>query len=240
MISSHQPTIFGSSVVAAISSKQDGNMKFGLGNDSQTLQNRRDFLEHVGIELVQSTLVGITYATDNFLKYKTVTEEDKGNGMLTGEVAEHADALVTNVPGHALFLPLADCVGAILYDEEHHVLMVSHLGRHSVEQDGATKSVRYLIDHFNVDPVSLKVWLSPGVGKESYPLHAFDNKSLHEVIETQLVEAGVAGANIENVAVDTAQDDTYFSHSEYLKGNRTEPGRFAIVAMMVTQGEPAS
>jgi copper oxidase (laccase) domain-containing protein len=240
MIVSHQPTLFGSSVIAAISSRQNGNMKFGLGDDEKTQQDRLSFLSDVGIDIAQTTLVGITYATDDFTKYRTVEADDKGRGMTSGEALERADALVTNTPDHALFLPLADCVGAILYDEDAHVLMVSHLGRHSIEQEGALKSVQYLVDHFGVDSARLKVWLSPGVGKESYPLHNFEGKGLHEVIEAQLARAGVIETNIENACIDTAKDVQYFSHSEYLKGNETDSGRFAIVAMMTTQGEPAS
>lgn len=239
MIHHHQPTIFGPAVVAALSSREDGNMKFGLGDDERTARNRETFLHTVGIDPRQATLIRITYATDDFTKYRKVGKSDKGGGVLQVSSIEPADALATDEPGHALFLPLADCIGAVLYDSEHHVLMVSHLGRHSVEVQGAKKSVMYLVKHFDTDPAQLKVWLSPGVGKESYPLHNLGGRGLREVITEELHESGVMPENIEGKDIDTAKSDDYFSHSEYLKGNQAGPGRFAIVAMMAAQGEPA-
>jgi copper oxidase (laccase) domain-containing protein len=240
MIREDQPTIFGDAVMAALSSRKNGNMKFGLGDHKRTLGNRRAFLESVGIDIAHTSLVGVTYETDDFAKYRIVSTEDKGVGMLGMETIEHADALVTDTLGHALFLPLADCVGAILYDDTQKVLMVSHLGRHSVEIEGAAKSVEYLKMHYSIDPAHLQVWLSPGVGKATYPLHKFDGKSLHEVITSQLKKAGVTEDNIENSTIDTATAEHYYSHSEFLKGNQADPGRFAIVAQMCEQGEPAA
>ena len=239
MIHHHQPTIFGDAVRAALSSRADGNMKFGAGSDEQIANNRRVFLESVGIDPRQATLVGITYATDDFTKYRTIEPSSKAEGILQVSTAEPVDALVVAHPNHALFLPLADCIGAILYDPKHRVLMVSHLGRHSVEMQGAKKSIAYLTEHFQTNPAQLLVWLSPGVGKESYPLHNLGGKSLREVITAELYESGVLARNVEGEDIDTATGDDYFSHSEFLKGNQTSPGRFAIVAMMTVQGEPA-
>jgi copper oxidase (laccase) domain-containing protein len=239
MISTDQPTIFGREVIAAVSSKQNGNLKFGIASDSETLENRKRFLKEVGIDIAHTSLVGITYATDDFAKYRIATVQDKTIGMLEANMTHYVDAMVVTQPNHALFLPLADCVGAVLYDPNNKVLMVSHLGRHSVEQNGAEKSVQYLVDNFGVHPAGLLVWLSPAVGKATYPLHAFDGKSLHEVITKQLQQSGVAAENIETSQVNTANNENYYSHSEFLKGGQLEKGRFAIVAMMVEQGEPA-
>ena len=238
MIASDQPTIFGKAVRAAISSKQDGTMKFGTGNDTEVLKNRHAFLHEAGIDMDHTTLVAITYDTDNFAKYRIIDPDEKSSGMYSTDSIVHADALVTDKPEHALFLPLADCVGVILYDTEHRVLMVSHIGRHSVEIDGARRSVKYLMDNFSTDPKSLNVWLSPGVGKATYPLHRFGNRSLQEVIIEQLRASGVPLEHIEVSDIDTAVSKSYYSHSEYLKGNDDE-GRFAIVASMTEQGEPA-
>lgn len=238
MIAADQPTIFGEGVIAAISSKKNGNMKFGIAKDVETLKNREEFLQSVGISIDHTSLVGITYDTDDFTKYRIATHKDKTVGMHVANVTEHADALVVDQPNHALFLPLADCIGAILYDPTHHVLMVSHLGRHSVEQEGAEKSVEYLEAHYGSQPNDIKVWLSPGVGKASYPLYAFEGKSLHEVITLQLLARGLDEHNIQVSDIDTATSDDYYSHSEFLKANDV-PGRFAIVAMMSVQGEPA-
>jgi copper oxidase (laccase) domain-containing protein len=238
MITHDQPTIFSDDVIAALSSKEDGNIRFGFDDDDSVQTNRRRFLEKVGINLEHTTLVRVTYDTDDFTKYRIATADEKAMGMAAPHAAYHADALVVTDPDHALFLPLADCAGVILYDPEHKVLMVSHLGRHSVEQYGAKKSVEYLKSAFATDPSELKVWISPSVGKATYPLHAFEGRGLQEVIIEQLHEAGVN--MIEASRVDTAHDDHYYSHSEFLKDSKADNGRFAVVAMMVAQGEPTS
>jgi copper oxidase (laccase) domain-containing protein len=129
-------------------------------------------------------------------------------------------------------LPLADCIGAVLYDPDTSVLMVSHLGRHNVEQGGGSKSVQYLVKNHDVNPKNLKVWLSPAAGKTNYPLHAFDNRGLHEIATEQLITAGIVPENIDTSRIDTTTDTTYFSHSEFLKGHRDTDGRFAVVAVM--------
>ena len=203
-------------------------------------RNRRAFLGRASIHPEQTTLVAVTYETDDFAKYRVAAHHDRSAGMESAEQVAHADALAVDQPDHALFLPLADCVGAILYDPVRRALMVSHLGRHSVEVRGGTKSVEYLQKTFQSDPGDVLVWLSPAVGSATYPLRAFGGKGLHEVIVQQLTEAGVAAVNIEVSQVNTAQSEHYFSHSEFLKGTQTEPGRFAIVAMMTEQGEPAA
>ncbi|HSW91091.1 MAG TPA: laccase domain-containing protein [Candidatus Saccharimonadales bacterium] len=240
MIKADQPTIFGNAVNASVSSLTDGNMKFDVGDAETVAKNRSEFLTKTGINPLDTTLVALTYDTDDFTKYRIVTHDDKAVGVLNRHNIEHADALVSTTPHHALLLPLADCVGAILYDPKHRILMVSHLGRHSVEMDGAKKSVMYLKDQFASQPADIQVWLSPAVGKDTYPLNKFDGKSLHEVILSQLYDAGVSGGNIEVSSVNTATSEHYFSHSEYLKNPSAPNGRFAIVAEMREQGEPAS
>lgn len=232
MIVKDQPTIFGSDAIAAVSSAQDGNLKFGVHEDDVTvIENRRAFLEKAGIDIAHTTLVALTYTTDNFAKYRLIAEDDKADGM-TKSTEKYADGLLTTYAGHALFLPIADCVGAILFDPEQKILMVSHIGRHSAEIEGALKSVQFMEKH-GAKAEDIKVWLSPAVGKASYPLHAFGGKSLHEIIKEHLLRAGVKANHIEISEVDTAVDENYFSHSQFLKGNEAVPGRFAVVAMMV-------
>jgi copper oxidase (laccase) domain-containing protein len=239
MIAADQPTIFGDKVLAVLSSTEDGNLKFGIGDDARALENRKGFLDKIGVDINHTSLVGITYDTDDFTKYRIATVDDKAVGMLKQDMTRYVDALVVREPGHALFLPLADCAGVILHDPETQVLMLSHLGRHSVEQGGAATSVEYLKETCDVDPGNLLVWISPSVGKASYPLNMFDGQSLQEVIMKQLQETGVARDHIQASDIDTAHNENYYSHSQYLKGNETNAGRFAVVAMMLEQGEPA-
>jgi copper oxidase (laccase) domain-containing protein len=241
VIERDQPAIFGENIIAKVSSSEDGNMRFSRGDDQQTLENRRQFFKAAGIDLDCATLVQVTYDdAEHFARYKIVTEDQKALGMHEPVSDLVADALVTTTPEHALFLPLADCAGVVLYDTEKQILMVSHVGRHSAEIEGARKSVQYLVEQFDTDPGNIQAWVGPAVGKATYPLHNLNGLSLHEVIHEQLRVAGVTEQNIETSKVDTAHDENYFSHSKFLTGERPFDGRFAIVAMMRAQGEPAS
>lgn len=237
MIRHDQPTIFGGDIIAAVSSIQDGNMSFSRGNTDETRENRENrhaFLDTIGVDPFLTALIRVEYGdSKDFTRYRVAADEEMGEGVLQPASGAVADALVATRPDQAIFLPLADCAAAIIYDPTNEVLMVSHLGRHSVEVGGGSMSIDYLKREFDSDPTELIVWLSPAVGGESYPLYALGNRGLHEVIIEQMTKAGVMTPNIEVSHVDTAQSPNYFSHSEFLAGNRSEDGRFAIVAMMV-------
>lgn len=220
------------SLIISISTTKDGSMYNRHDHTDPTIiANRERFLKNLGITMDDTTRLKVDFNTDNFCRYIELSENDKGKGMRDNELAE-ADAIVTTQSGHALMLPVADCVGTVLYDEAHHVLMVSHLGRHSLEQNGGKKSVEYLIKNYGSDPESLKVWLTPAAGKDVYPIWALDNKGMKEVTFEQLLAAGIKREHITDSPIDTDKDPLYFSYSEFLKGNRPEDGDHMIVAMM--------
>lgn len=223
MITSHQPTIFPPNVLVRISSHTDGSMKDGADIlTPSAVINRHKFLETCGMPDDRSALFYATFEGTDFCRY---------HEAIPGTV-NPADALVTREQELPLFLPLADCTGAVLYDSRQRILMVSHLGRHSTEQFGAKQSVAYLEKHFGTHPKDLLVWLSPSPNGESYPLWAFDNRSFRQVLDEQFRHAGVPSESIEASPVDTITDTRYYSHSEFLKGNRPTDGRYAIVAML--------
>jgi copper oxidase (laccase) domain-containing protein len=209
----------------------DGSMKSSDQSHLSVLPNRQKFLEKNKLSIDETTLVRLTYDGDDYTRYKVVSDNDKGDGI-TRDPSIVADGLVTNAPGHALFLPLADCIGAVIHDPVKHVLMLSHLGRHNLEQFGGTKSIEFLIESFDCDPKDITAWLSPAAGKEHYPLFAFANRCMHEVATEQLLKAGVTQEHITCSPIDTTKDKNYFSHSEYLKGHRDTDSRFAVVAVM--------
>ena len=207
----------------------DGPMKPLNNADAEGVWNRRYIFFHDhGIRPEDVTFVRLEYEEDDYRRYMSIGDEYRGDGI-TRPSSVIVDALVTAQTGHALFLPLADCIGAVLHDPTQNVLMLSHLGRHNLERNGGSASVQYLIENHAVDPKNLKVWLSPAAGKANYPLHAFDNRGLHEVAVEQITSAGVIREKIEISPIDTTTNPNYFSHSEFLKGKREVDGRFCVV-----------
>lgn len=221
-------------LVVAISHVADGNMYIPTDKENKAVvSNRQTFLNTVGIGLNQTSRVDIHYEGTNYRRYREVSLHERGKGMTIDNI-ESADALITRNLNHALFLPLADCVGTVIFDSQQKILMLSHVGRHSLEQDGAYASVKYLIDTYQSDPHQLKVWLTAAPVQQSYPLWAFDNRDFKEVVLEQLHRAGTLDENIINDRSDSSKDKRFFSHSEFLAGRRSTDGRYAIVAMMTS------
>lgn len=205
-------------------------MKRGSATDSEVDESRRVFLEKHGSSPENTVLVQLNYDSSDFCRYDVVDKSAAGEGIVRdGRIA---DGLATKEKGLALFLPLADCIGAVLFDPEHEAVMLTHLGRHNIMQNGGRKSVEFMVKQFSTNPAQLEVWFSPSAGAENYPLFTFENKGMGEVAAQQFAAAGVQPGNIEQSTIDTTKDERYFSHSEFLKGNRSMDGRFTVIAMM--------
>ena len=201
MIISHQPTIFPANITVRISSREDGSMNDGA--DILTVdatKNRQQFLQSCRMSGVRSAVLYATFDGNDYCRYA----EAKSGTVVP------ADALVTRQPEVPLVLPLADCTGAVLYDSRQHILMLSHLGRHSTEQFGATRSVVHLQDTYGTNPIDILVWMSPSPNGDAYPLWAFDDRSFKDVLFEQFCAAGVPKSSIEVSEIDTITDPEYF------------------------------
>ncbi len=220
------------SVYVAISEVRDGTMYVpALQADPTVVANRRAWLAKQGIPLETATRVYISYDGTDFCRYRVIDTSSQNMGMTNDDI-EYADALVTTTPGQALFLPVADCVATTLFDAKKGVLMLSHLGRHSLEQQGGVRSVEFLAHTFGVDPADLHVWLSPAPSKAVYPIFALNGQGMKEAVLEQLAQAGVQREHIVDNSADTDSDERYYSHSAFLQGSKDEDGRFAMVAVM--------
>ena len=229
MIAEHQPTIFPPHIKVTLSSVEDGTMKHGHDTDvDEVTENRRLHLKANELDIAKASLVRMAYDRNDYCRYGLATDDEVGVSMYADHDTKVRDALATDVEGRTLFLPIGDCCALVLADAAMKRVMLSHVGRHNVEQNGAASSVAFMMEQFGSKPEDILAWLSPMVGKENYPLHAFGGKGLKEVIIEQLLSTGVQESHIEVCPVDTAKDPDYFSHSEYLKGNRSMDGRMAV------------
>lgn len=219
------------SIFFTASTQNDGSMKTPEADQTIIQQNRQTFLQKNDINPADSTLLTLSYDGDDYCRYIALDVATKGDGI-TRDGTINADGVVVTADYHGVLLPLADCVGAVIHDPVKKIMMVSHLGRHSLEQHGGTRSIKHLMDTYGVNPGDLTVWLSPAASRNSYPLEAFDGRGLREVAIEQLMNAGVVPEKINASTADTTLDPAYFSHSEFLQGRRDTDGRFAIVAVM--------
>lgn len=209
----------------------DGTMKSLDANFASVLPARTAFLEKHGIKPDDTTLVHLVYEGEDYTRFIAADDTLRGDGIVRPPSIV-ADGVATTSLGQALLLPLADCIGVVFHDSIKNVLMLSHLGRHNLVQYGGTKSVEYLVEQFGCEPKNITAWLSPAAGQENYPLYDFDDRSMHEVAMEQLLVAGISEDAITSSSIDVTKDEQYYSHSQFLKGNREADGRFAVVAML--------
>lgn len=226
-------------LIVAISIVKDGSMLNRLDeNDPEVIENRKQYLPTLGITMEQTTRLNVNSlprATEqdekDWCRYVIVSDKDKGDGMF-GAGKTVADAVVTDQPQHALMLPVADCTGTVLYDPVRRVLMVTHLGRHSLEQHGGIKSVQFLVDTYGSNPADILVWTTPSPSKKVFPIWALDNKGMKEVVFEQLDQAGILPEHITDNRKETDSDPDYFSYTEFYNGRAPVDGDHMIIAMM--------
>ena len=219
-------------VLVAVSDKSDGDMSITSSDLKSSYKSQFEFLNRYAITVQQTTRINLSYETNNFCRYAIIDEGFKGLGMAPSSNIPAYDGLVVTRPNHALFLLLADCIGAVIFDPENQVMMLSHLGRHSLEQDGFIQSVEFLKTHFKSKPTRLKVWLSPAAGKDMYPIYNLEGKGLKEVIFEQIYKSGVMISNVKDNQSETTTDPNYFSHTMYINGQQDSDGRQVMIAMM--------
>lgn len=253
MIQKDQPACFDSHVLAAVSSSQDGQMQLGWDEpEAEVMQNRRRFLAAVGLIPEQTVLVRVRYHKDaTYDVIRAVHEADQSQNMFQAE-GELADCLVTATPGVALFLPVADCIGTIVYDAKHRVLALAHLGRHSTLAQLPEKLVSYLAANYQSNPEDLKIWMSPSIQAPHYVLKTADfaknnpvwqpyctaveggfSLDMQGYNQSRFIAAGTQPENIILSDVDTATDPTYWSHyTETTARGSAPPPRFAVACML--------
>ena len=240
MIAADQPTHLPEELIVAVSSREDGTMldrSLGERHTSSIVANRQAFCTEAGINYADCVYQIISYTPEATYDEIVEVSEPNAEGVF-------ADVLYTEVSGIGLFLPIADCVGTVIYDPKREALALAHLGRHASLANTITKT----IDHFTQKgskAEDLLIWMAPSVRQEHYRMEYFDNASnplwkeyclqrgggfyldLQGYNESRAVAAGVNPDNIAVSPVDTAVDGHYFSHSQGDHG-----GRFAVIAQM--------
>lgn len=243
MIGADQPPCFPNDVTVVVSSRDDGTMlDRSTGRHHEAIvTNRRDFCAKNNIDYENIVYQRIEYGVDqSYAHIEQVTTEHT-----TAERSDiKADALITTQPGVGLFLPLADCIGLVLYDPSSRTLALLHMGRHSTLTDLIQRVITMMVAK-GAKTSDIIAYMSPSVGKDSYRMEYFEAKddiawqpycsvrpdgvylNLIGYNYSQLLSAGVADKNIQISSIDTVKNDNYFSH---FAGDTT--GRFAVLAVM--------
>ncbi|OGG47409.1 hypothetical protein A3D66_01445 [Candidatus Kaiserbacteria bacterium RIFCSPHIGHO2_02_FULL_50_9] len=233
------------SFVYATSNIRDGNMDFRFGEREEAVENRRRFLTKHDARLEDCAVMQVEYGE----RIVVVEEKFRGKGAFDGS-AVPAEAFITREKNLVLFLLTADCLPIAYYDPVRHIAALAHLGWQPSTKRLASKVVKALKNNFSSNPNDLKIFIGPGIHKESYRFANPTQKNipewspyLHDLpsgeTEIDLVgynveelkRAGVVEANIAVSPVDTAASSEHFSHYRSVRTEEPE-GRFATVLGM--------
>ena len=218
--------LFDGKVEVGISEIGDGNMRFfGDGDEAEIIKNQEKLGKTLGLFGEKIARVRTIYGDrENFTDFYEITDENLPKYTITNPEREISvsDGLITKRHDIGILLPLADCLGIVVFDEKHQVIGLLHSGRQNIEQYGLREFIRRFAENFGSDPSELKIYFSPHA--VNYQIFKFGNKFLPEVAKEQLVEAGVLLENIIDFKVDTVNSANLPSHSS---GDKTQ--RFAIV-----------
>ena len=164
------------------------------------------------------------------------------------------DALITNLPGVALTILVADCAPVVLFDPRRRAIGVAHSGRAGTVRGVVPKTVAAMAVAFGSAPRDLLAGIGPAIGVASYEIGAAEAAEvmtafgawgtqllipsrpghatfdLAGAIRGQLRAAGVPDGGVHDMAIDTrTATDDFFSD------RAARPcGRFAAVAMLAT------
>ncbi|MBI2985122.1 MAG: polyphenol oxidase family protein [Candidatus Kerfeldbacteria bacterium] len=237
---SHFPT---NKIVYATSTQADGSMSFKWGGPEAILRNRELWLATSNLKLGECVCLHCQHAD----QISIVNRDQSGRGMKSLDDAIMADAVFTRERRLGLMLLTADCIPVAVYDPDHDVIGLIHLGWKSTDLHLADKSVGFMNQQFQSVPSNLLVSLGPAIHQDSYRFSQPTQKTLLgwgpflrdlpdeetaiDLIGYNLFQLRRAGVLEKHIAVDredTGKSKQYFSHFRAKRTGESE-GRFATV-----------
>lgn len=243
MILADQFTNVPNNLILKFSSTKDGSVldRTIESHAAHIVENRKNICVQAGLSYDDVVFQRIIY--DERASYSIIAEVDvRSTSKFIPEVV--ADALFTKVPGIGMFLPVADCIVMVIYDQKHRFLAQLHMGRHSTLSDLLPRMLKKFASEGS-SMSDLTVWMGPAASKQSYVLEYFDrefDRSWAEYINktpdgyyidmqgynrSVCERAGISASSITISSIDTISNNNYYSHS---RGDITK--RFAGVVAM--------
>lgn len=259
-----RPFAFHSDRVTAVVTTRHGGVSSGpyaslnlgdhVGDDHEAvLENRRRLARRLGVDR-------LTVADQRHTARVAVVDARLAGRGHNGRDDSRAalpdtDAMVTDVPGVALTVLVADCAPVVLFDPRRPAVAVAHCGRVGTLSEALPAAVAAMRTAFGCRPEDLLVGIGPTVGSASYEIgareaaevvaafggrdlspsgllrrtrpghHTFD---IVAALRTQLQASGVRESAVQDMGVDTRA-----STGDFFSDRASRPcGRFAAVAML--------
>lgn len=207
------------------------NVSFSVGDKKEdVIQNRTRIAESVGLTLSDCVIPQLVHGD----KVATVTQEDRGRGMLNFEAAfPETDAMITNITRTCLWVTSADCVPILLFDKRLKVVGAAHAGWKGTLAEIGKRTVEAMQKQYGSQPADLIAGIGASVGKCCYEIPSnmaelFQSVWGEDVAECEgkqakldlqecnrrcLIDAGILAENIEVARIcSSCNVETYFSY----------------------------
>ncbi|MEX0845922.1 MAG: peptidoglycan editing factor PgeF [Balneolaceae bacterium] len=198
-------------------------LNIGLNTDESSsivLENRRLLLEEIGVN-------------ENEIAYAVQVHETEVEVVEEGGIYLNKDAFITNKPGLALAIQVADCAAVLFGDSRNGVIAAAHAGWRGAAGGIVPKTIHYMKD-LGSEPKFIKAYVSPCISLKNFEVGEevavqFPDEFIHRqnfskphvdfkaFIRHQLMEAGVPAKNIEIDPHCTISDDNFYSYRRQKK-----------------------
>jgi len=136
------------------------NVSFTVDDDSEAvLRNRKNVCKSFGI--AEKRLIA---ANQIHSKNVMIVDEKVLAKHQAHEDIEDVDAFITNIPGVALMMKVADCQGILMFDPVQKVVAAIHAGWRGLMKDVSGAAIDLMKKKFKVKPENLIVGISPSLG----------------------------------------------------------------------------
>lgn len=197
--------------------------------ETKIISNQVKLGKEIGLE--PSFIARLKTIYQDRKEFNTYKEIDRKNlsdfSILKSETEiPTTDGIATRDKNVGLLLPLADCLGIVVFDKNRNILGLLHAGRHNVEQEGPKRFIEYFKNNFGSDPKDLMIYFSPCA--QNYRIFMLNNQKLPEAAKKQLLRAGILKTNVFSSKIDTVSSPDFPSYSS---GDRDT--RFAIAVKIM-------
>jgi polyphenol oxidase len=206
----------------------EGNASLVQGPMEEVLPNRRQLLDSIGLQPGDLVLASQVHGS-GILR---VHEDDRGRGALSNEDRlGPADGLITDVPGLAVGVLVADCCCLLMTDTEGRAVGAYHAGWKGTLAGMAQRAVESFKVEFAIPPCCLRAWIGPAISERNYEVSeeiwsqfhqiwgagdylmtAPFRVNLKELNRMQLLKAGLSPEGVEVSPICTLESLNCFSH----------------------------
>lgn len=149
-------------VICGFSNKLHGNLSFKRGHVNEVVENRKKFLNSLGIQL--NNVVAMQEVHNDHIYI--VKNKDKGRGAFSKtNWVEGVDGLLTKKKDVFLFGTFADCLPIFFFDPERKVVGIAHVGWRGVVLNICKKMLLAMYNTFQCNPQDILTIIGPSIGE---------------------------------------------------------------------------